>query len=70
METLLRKKRNTSSKNNLQENFSSEINLDEVTSYLKVITNTETSQKNLTLKEEWMEFIDVTMSMMHSKISL
>ena len=70
METLLRKRKTISPKNHLQENFSKEIDLDEVVYYIKDHTSNGSITSPLSLKDDWMEFIDITMTMMHSKISL
>ena len=69
METLLHKKKSLLTKTFVEENFSTELNLEVATSYLHDLTKIEVLKKPVSLKNDWMKFIDGTMSTMHSKIS-
>ena len=68
METVLHKKKPLRIKTFVEENFSTELNLEDVTSCFQDLTKIEIPTKPVSLKDDWMEFIDTTMSTMYSKI--
>jgi hypothetical protein len=69
LETLLHKKNALLTKTFVEENFSNEVNLEVVTSYFHDLTKIEVLTKPVSLKNDWMVFIDGAMATMHSKIS-